>query len=118
MAVPFMTFVTLSAMVMVLAEEPENRDDEAAKKHKEHLSPLVVTFVELGRDDLTAGDVNESAARKSQECNIDEGITLGDLHAYDDSNGRGESKNSEEQKNLLQREASPCESSSKRYSCG
>ena len=75
-------------------------------------------FVELGRNDLTAGDVNESAARKSQECNIDEGITLGDLHANDDSNGRGESKDSKEQKNLLQREASPCESPSKRYSCG
>ena len=61
MAVVIVTFVASFSMMMVLAEEPENRDDEATKKHEEHLGPLVVPLVEFSRDDLTAGNVDESA---------------------------------------------------------
>ena len=105
------------AMMMVFAEEPENCNDCATEKYKEHLGPLVAAFVELCHDDLTACDVDEGTSRQPQERHIDEHIALHNLHAYYDTKGRSEREYSKEQTNLLQREARPRESSTKRNGC-
>ena len=77
-----MTFVSFFASMMVmLAEEPENRDNCAAKKYEEHLSPLVASLVELCRDDLTAGDVDKSTTRKAQENDVNHCVALRKRHA-------------------------------------
>ena len=58
------TFVPASGTVMmVFSEEPENRNDYATKKYEKRLGPLVVTFVELCDDDLTACDIDEGTSR-------------------------------------------------------
>ena len=75
-------------------------------------------FVELRHDDLTAGDVDESPARKTQERHVDQGVALRNIHANDDSNGRKDGKDSQEEEDFLEREAGPCEGTSQRYSRG
>ena len=47
--------MTLFAMMVVLAEEPEDGDDQSADEDKDHLDPVVNSLVELSDDDLTAG---------------------------------------------------------------
>lgn len=48
--------------VGVLAEEPENGDNETAQENEKQLEPLVFTFVKFCDNDLAAGDVDESSA--------------------------------------------------------
>ena len=77
-----MTFVSiLASMMVMLAEEPENRDNCAAKKYEEHLSPLVASLVELCLDDLAAGNVDKGTARKAQENDVNNCVALRKRHA-------------------------------------
>ena len=105
-----MSFVSiLAAMMVVLAEEPENRNNRAAKKYKEHLRPLVTSLVELRRDDLTAGDVDECSTGKTQEDDVDNGVAFRNRHADQNTNGRSQGKDSQEDANLAESEARPRE---------
>ena len=111
-----MTFVSiLAAMVVVLAEEPKNRNNCAAEKYKEHLGPLVASLVELCRDDLTAGDVYECSAGKAQKDDVDNGVTFRNCHADQNANGRSQGKYSQEDANLAESEARPRECATKRH---
>ena len=77
-----MSFVSiLTSVMVVLTEEPENRNNRATKKNEEHLRPLVTSLVELRRDDLTAGDVDEGTAGKAHENRVDKRVALSNGHA-------------------------------------
>ena len=105
-----MSFVSfLTSVMMVLAKEPENRNNRAAKKYKEHLRPLVASLVELCRDDLTAGDVDECSTGKTQEDDVDNGVAFRNRHADQNTNGRSQGKYSQEDADLAESEARPRE---------
>ena len=109
-----MSFVSiLTSVMVVLAEEPENRNNRAAKKNEEHLRPLVTSLIKLCSDDLTEGDVYECSTGKAQEDDVDNGVTFRNRHADQNTNGRSQGENSEEDANLAKSEARPRECATK-----
>ena len=105
-------------VVRVAPQEPQHGDNGATGEHEQHFGPLVLSFVELGHDDLTAGDVDEGTARETQECNVDHFVAFGDLHPDYDPQRRNKRKNSKEEQDLLKREASPGKRRTERDSSG
>jgi len=76
-----------------------------------------MTPVEFGHNDLTAGHVDERASRYAHENNVDQLITLRNLHANDDAQGSNQREYAEKQDDLLSGVAGACECSSERNSC-
>ena len=97
----------------VIVQEPEHRNNEAAKEDKQHFEPGTATFIKLSSDNLTTSYINEGATRKAQEDNIDEFVTIWDWHADDDSNRGDDRKDRKEQHDLFNRISCAGESSTK-----
>ena len=89
-----MTFCLSS--VRMLTEEPKTGNDSATEQDEEHLNPLVMTFVKLCNNDLTAGDINESTSRYSEEGDVNELVAVGNLHANNNADWCNDWENTEE----------------------